>query len=69
MPFKLEVPLQLSQTKDFKPGEKIKVALASERKVLQSQIVAVDEKGYVSASFVGKEAPKATRLIVGPASA
>jgi hypothetical protein len=69
MSFKLEVPLQLSQIKDFTPGEKIKVALAAERKVLQSQIVAVNEKGYVSASFVGGETPKATRLIVGPASA
>jgi hypothetical protein len=69
MPFKLEVPLDASQIEDFKPEQKVKIAVRDAKGVFTSEIVALDAHGQGLASLTFEESPGPLRVLVGPADA
>lgn len=68
MGFKLEVPLDASQVKDFKPDRALKVIAYGRAKTLE-ETVKLDAKGKGSVSFNFSEAPGSLKVALGPGNA
>lgn len=65
--FKLDVPLDASQVKGFKPEKPVKVVvLTGEGRPLASKLVELNAKGLGQASFGFERSPGAVRVMVGP---
>jgi hypothetical protein len=68
--YKLEIPLDASGVRDFKPTHPVKV-VAYERsgKVAGSEVVKLNEGGHGVATLTFDSLPGATQIVVGPADA
>ena len=67
--YKLEVPLNASGIKDFKPEQPVKVAVQNRKGVVSSLTVKLDSKGLGVATFKFPANPGAIRIVVGPSDA
>jgi hypothetical protein len=69
MPFNLEVPLDASSVKEFKPDRAVKVVAYGSHGLVLEQLVKLDDKGQGRASFSFKQDPGSLRLALGPDTA
>jgi hypothetical protein len=68
--FRLEVPLDASGIKDFKPSQAVKVvAFDQAGRASNAEIVRLDEKGHALATLAFEAHPGAVRVLVGPETA
>ena len=68
-PFTLEVPIDASGIRDFKPEQPVKIAVISRDRPVASALVKLDPKGQGAARFALKEVPRGARVVVGPQDA
>ncbi len=67
--FKLEVPLDASQVRDFKPDRPVKVIAYGSKGKTQEETVSLNEEGRGTASFYFPERPGLLSVALGPANA
>jgi hypothetical protein len=67
--YRLIVPLDASAIEDFKPDQRVKVAVQDRTGVLQSQLVELDNAGHGRATFAFAAHPGTLLVILGPSNA
>jgi hypothetical protein len=67
--FKLEVPLNASQVKGFKPDRAVKAIAYGSKGAAAEQVVKLDASGKGTASFTFGENPGSLKVALGPEKA
>jgi len=67
--YRLIVPLDASSIEDFKPDQRVKVAVQDRTGALHSQLVELDAAGHGRATFTFAAHPGTVLVILGPHNA